>query len=420
MDRATKTRTKITVSVERKILAFYEGKSNGSRRCVVTGDTRQVDLHHLDETPSHSAEERNLLPLKHKLNVSLDSRQFRRLHSDLLPGVLAEKAGEHYANGKYTYAYGCSVLGASLAFLVPWKHRKPGPYYIDETTAAYFAANALVSLRPLNRVDYACHVLNWLVLPILRRWGDRIERPVLARLTMEIGSYFRDALFHREALEWSSIARRALRGEIASTHVRTLLARLHQHDAITHLTCDRHEKALESLRRARDEITIAYSIGHANEDLYREQVRLRSGQPDLEAVKNVVKGYLNRPNPSTTTKWTARELQLTLAQAQYQRGDKRGSDRAFAVIREFLRVLERNPVVPTQAIFPRALRAFADQYPSHRRQVEVLARVLPPEFLTLAAKAKMRLWDLVRRSPVRIMPPNRPLHPAALTVTGRG
>jgi hypothetical protein len=377
-------RATISKAVRSRLAAFYEGDSTARLKCVVTESDREVELHHLDENPAHSSIPQNFIPLKSSLNKNLDKRQSRLLDERISRDGLATKSAFYYSRGRYAYGYGCSILGATLAANIPWGARHPDQYFVDADSALFFAANALINLRPLDRVDYATYVLHNHVCPIIRAYGAEVERPTLARLAMEIGSYFRDAGDYKRALELSGLARRLLDAQPRSARVKVLNARLWQHDGISSIIQGDLTASEECFKRAATDITIGYSVGHANQTLYEAQILLRRESPPFDQIMTMVKRYPSGSDPQLLTAWTDLELRLTEAQAEYQKSDPRAKARAFARVEQALKRLKREGVVPTRAIFAPVLLGFADEYPSYRTDVQVLLRTLSEEFVSAA------------------------------------
>ena len=288
------------------------------------------------------------------------------------------------------------MLGASLGYNVPWKTRRHSEYFINADNVAYFCANALINLRPLNRLDYVTFLLTKMLVPLILKFGHTIERPTCARLAMEIGSYFRDVRYYNRARQFAELARYTLKGERKSVRVRTLLARLWQHDGIAAITEGNLKLANECFKKADGEITTDYSIGHANEALYEAQILLRSDPPQLEHIGEILRRYPRNTDPRFMTRWTSIELGLTKAQVEYQKNDPRRKRKAFAQIRDILDTIAKEGIVPTRAIFAPSLHAFADEYPSHKLEIYGLLRALPTEFEKAAIKIEKKLLELAK------------------------
>ena len=244
----------------------------------------------------------------------------------------------------------------------------------------------------INGNDY--HVLKNILLPTVNRFGDAIERPTCARVAMEIGSYFRDARYYSRAREFAQLARYALRHERPSNRIRTLLARLWQHDGICAIGEGDLERADSCFKKAAPLITSDYSIGHANEILYEVQILLRSAGPRFDQIAHILKRVLGKPDPRVLTKWTNIELRICEAQADFQKNTRRSKDRAFARIRSILESVAKEGIVPTRAIFAPSLYAFADEYPEHKRDIQGLIRELPVAFRNAAKKVEQKLSRL--------------------------
>lgn len=388
-------RSTIPRPIRSQLALFYEGDQKARLKCIVTGSDVEVELHHLDENPAHSKNPQNLIPLKSSLNKNLDKRQTRILDERITRDGLANKSAFYYSRGKYAYGYGCSILGATLAANIPWGTRHPDRYFIDAENAVFFAANALINLRPLNRLDYATYLLQKDVYPVIQDYGAEVELPTRARLAMEIGSYFRDAGNYKRARDLSNLARHMLHGEPQSARVKTLLARLWQHDGISRIIEGDLAGAEDCFKRAEAEITVGYSIGHANQTLYEAQILLRQKPPPFDQIGNMLKRYPSSSDPHLVTMWTDLELRLTEAQADYQRADPTAKARAFARVRQTLARISREGVVPTRAIFAPVLLGFADEYPSHRMEVQGLIRTLPDGFVSAANLVQDKLRVLL-------------------------
>ena len=67
---------------------------------------------------------------------------------------------------------------------------------------------------------------------------------------------------------------------------------------------------------------------------------------------------------------------------------------AFARVRKILQRLTAERIVPTGAVFPPMLRAFADEYPTHSVEVEALGRELPTAFRKAALEVHRTLRTL--------------------------
>ena len=143
------------MSVRRGVAEFYEGDPAAPFKCVLTDSGNLIELHHLDENPSRSKVESNFVPLAGYLNRQIERRPLRLLAPFLSFDRLNDRAGQCFAEGRYSYAYGTSMLGVTLAWNVPNVAEPAGEYFVRPDTAAFFCANALVNLRPLNRLDYA-------------------------------------------------------------------------------------------------------------------------------------------------------------------------------------------------------------------------------------------------------------------------
>lgn len=145
MNQRKPKRIKISKATESRVLAFYEGWSPNGFKCVITDSDVEVELHHLDENPSHSDDPFNLLPLKSDLNGSIEKRECRILDELLTDLALENRSNYYFARGRYPYAYGCSILGATLAFNKPWKSHRPVSYWVDAETAVAFGAMPLLT-----------------------------------------------------------------------------------------------------------------------------------------------------------------------------------------------------------------------------------------------------------------------------------
>jgi hypothetical protein len=390
-------RARVRASVRRQVALFYEGDVNARLHCVVSGQDVEVELHHLSENPAESEDPRNLIPLHSALNKNLDKRQSRIVDERITREGLAGRSAQHYSRGRYSHGYGCSVLGAALATNVPRGASKPDRYYIDADNAVHFAANALINLRPINQVEYATNVLVRFVNPILETLGHEIERSTLARVAMEIGSYFRDAGDGVMALRVAQLARSILANEPLSGKVKVLLARLWQHEGISKFVQHDSAGAQECFKRSEEYLTAAYSIGQANQVLYEAQLLLRLERPPFDEISSLLRLYPAGSDPHVLTNWTDLELRLTEAQMDYQEGGTRARARAFARVRDALRRIGRDATVPTRAIFAPVLQGFADEYQSHVLEVVALTRTLPTSFGRAAAVAVSRLQQLAHR-----------------------
>jgi hypothetical protein len=215
---------------------------------------------------------------------------------------------------------------------------------------------------------------------------------------MEIGSYFRDASDYQRARQFTKLARAMLQREPRSTRIRTLLARLWQHDGIAAIIEGNLELADECFKRARDEITFDYALGHANEALYEAQILLRSRPPRFDRIPELLKRYSEETDPLLLSRWTDLELRISEAQAAYQQNDTRGREHAFTDIRQLLQKIAKDHIVPTQAIFASSLFAFADEYPSHKIEIQGLVRQLTPEFIRLASTLRTKMEKITKQS----------------------
>lgn len=384
-------RRAVSKAVSRQIIAFYEGSPRAQPKCVVTEAFNEVQFHHLDENPSRSDDPTNLVPLARDLNGAIERRPVRLVPYALSFDHLAARAGRCYAEGRYAYAYGCSVLGATLAWKVPAANEPAANYFINADTASFFCANALVSLRPLNQRERASDLLSLYAVPLVTRYGLQIERPTCARLAMEIGSYFRDAADYKQARRFAQTARQSIERERPSNRIKTLQARLWQHEGITAITEGDLIHADDCFRRAADLTTADYSIGRANDQLYHVHLLLRTTPPRVDEALDIVSRYHQGTDPLFVTRWTEIELKLAEAQALYQRADSKG---AFERVRHILARLTTERVVPTAAVFPPVLRAFADEYPRHRTEVGALDRTLPIKFREAAQTVYRELMRL--------------------------
>ena len=384
MEQKKLRRVKVPNTIKRQLASFYEGAVDARLKCVVTQEDINVEIHHLDEDRSNSRCEYNLVPLSSGFNTNIDRRDHQEFDPRLTTTGLSTRSGYYYSRGEYAYGYGCSILGASIRFFAPWNTPKSDNYHINADDVSFFCSNALVNLRPLNRVDYASHVLKTIVVPLIRTAGNTIKRPTLARLAMEIGSYFRDVGKYARARNLTELARFTLRNEVKSMRIRTLYARLWQHEGIAAICEGNLELADKYFHKADAEITSDYSIGHANESLYEAHMLLRLKTPPFDQILHVLKRYPSNSDRRFLTKWTDIELRIAEAQAEYQKRSQGSKERAFARLRNVLERIGKEMVVPTRAIFSSYLFAFADEYPSHRPEIQELVRTLPLSFQHVA------------------------------------
>src|SRR3989442_4678418 len=98
-------RRPIREEVRRRVVAFYEGEPTASARCVLTEGSDKVEFHHLDENPSRSDAESNLVPLLGEINRQIERRPLRILPPVLSFDRLSDRSGRCYAEGRYSYAY---------------------------------------------------------------------------------------------------------------------------------------------------------------------------------------------------------------------------------------------------------------------------------------------------------------------------
>ena len=123
---------------------------------------------------------------------------------------------------------------------------------------------------------------------------------------------------------------------------------------------------------------------------------LRAKPPRIEQAQHIAARYHCGTDPLFVTKWTEIELELADAQSRYLRRDEAGKRDAFARVRNILKHLASERVVPTSAVFPSVLRAFADEYPTHVLEVQGLDRNVPAAFRRPAADAHRILRALSR------------------------
>jgi hypothetical protein len=338
----------------------------------------------------------NLLPKWSGLISSIEPSVRERLQRS----GLAARAADYYSNGNYALGYCCSILGASLNYVVPLAAGAdnkgsivphPRKYWVKADDAAFFCATALVNLRPLNRWDHAFHLMDKIVHPLLKTDGHEIESVTRARLTMEIGSYFRDAAEPQEARMWSALARYTLRGLNQSTRIKTLLARLWQHDGIAAIIEGKLPCAEYCFKKAEDLITTDYAIGRPNAKLYKTQIMLRSSRPDfqqvLELAKQVLelaKKYPENAPASLVTRWTNLELRLVKVEAEFQRGGRKSRSNAFEMIPRRILQINHELIIPTGATFAPSIRAFRKEYPSEKAKIDSLIRKPTPGFRAIA------------------------------------
>jgi hypothetical protein len=219
--------------IRHQLVDFYQGDPSAEPQCVLTDEVEHIQIHHLNEQPADSDRVSNLVPLARRLNQAIERRRVRSWPAELTFDRIRDRSGSCYALGRYAQSYGGSMIGLTLAWNVPAACEPARGYSQRPDAAALFCANALVSLRPLNRVDHAATLLALYVVPILRDRGLGVERHTCARLAMEIGSYFRDAGEYSRARRCVAVARRSLSRERNTERNQTLLARLWQHDGIT-------------------------------------------------------------------------------------------------------------------------------------------------------------------------------------------
>ena len=377
-----------------QIASFYEGYPDNKLKCVVTNQYGECEVHHLDENPNNSNSQYNLLPLRSDLNKNIENRKNHYLLECITTLGLANRATYYYSRGDFAYGYGCSILGVSLAAKEPWHAPYPATYFVNADDAIFFAANALLNLRPINRLDYATYVLQTYVHPLIINHGAEVERPTRARLAMEIGSYFRDTGDYRMAQTFIKLARHTLANEPRSTRVKVLTARLHQHEGINKLIAGDHKGVHRCFTEANSEITAEYSIGHANETLYEAQTLLQKKRPPFDQITSMLREYPSNSDPLRLTTWTDIELRLTEAQAEYQVADRKAEDRAFARVNCILGQIRRKGIKPTRAIFPLVLGSFANKYPQHRLEIQGLVRMLPTRFIVTAEVIFGKLKEL--------------------------
>lgn len=386
-----------SLHVQSQVKLFYEGHVTAPWRCVVSGEDTEVELHHLDETRSNSKTPQNFVPLLSSLNKNIDKRKTRALHESITAQGLQNLSAFHYSRGRYAYGYGCSILGATLAFNIPWAPKRPKAFYLLPENAILSSANALLNLRPLNRVDYAIYVLRTIVCPVVQMRGEEIERPTRARLLMEIGSYFRDAGDHQTSMEFISLAHRILRNEPRSPRVKSLFARLWHHEAICNIMIGKPSLASDCFRRAEEEMTIDYSVGYANQALYEAQILLKQERPQYDSIRHLLKRIPIGSDPMWTTRWTQFEGRLTEAEADHLKGDEASKKRAFDAVQDALDEFTKEGIFPTQATFPSVMYGFMRKYPTERRRVFGLIRTLSVEFCSLARQVERHQREWLKR-----------------------
>jgi hypothetical protein len=390
-------RAKPPRAVEREIARFY-GDPEGKLSCVVTGEDIEYSIHHLDDNPANSSSFYNLLPISSELNSNIEYSFSHDLAPELKSDNLRLKSSEHYARGKYSHAYGCCVLGASLAF--PWEYGWSRNLRVDPDAVIEFSANALLNLRPINEIAYASHVLSTYVVPIVRKHMLCVEMPNVARLAVEIGSYYRDAGNNVEGQIFVDIARNLLLRTGVSGRVRSLLTRMSVHEAINRLIINDNIGAKESLISAETKVDSLYSMGDANIKLYKAQLNLREDKPDFDMINEILGQVNTRNRVGISTTWTDAEILLTKAQAQFQRYQGKIEFQTQEYITKALDKFTRCKILPTRAFFPQVLGSFSADSSANEMIVRKMIRSITPEFNNISERIKLWLIDFVRRSRV--------------------
>jgi hypothetical protein len=184
--------------------AFYnQPRGVGEVFCVVTG-APDPEWHHLDEAKPRRWHYLNIVPLDGSLNHLLDKRRFRYLPVQLQANALEARVHDHFRRGRFAQGYACARLGASL--ILPSRGDVELGKSPDPNRALEFCSSALVNLRPVSAVSFAIDTIQRSVKPILDFFAA-LERESLARLVIELGSYFRDYGLPRDATQCCDLSK---------------------------------------------------------------------------------------------------------------------------------------------------------------------------------------------------------------------
>lgn len=334
------------VSIATKFYGAYSG-GRWVLRCAVNG-TERPSWHHLDEKKPRCWHQFNIIPLSQDLNLKLDSRTTQPLPVDLRPGILAEKARDHFEKGNLSLGYACARLGAFLA--VPPRGDAATGFGPDPDKAAEFCAYALINLRPIAAVPLAIDVLDRSLTPLTSHPGKRrrIEDRTKARLVIEIASYFRDFGAEKEAIRGCNLAASYLDG-LTTMADDALRGRIAQHRAIALAGMGDLKGAETWLDRSKEELPeqTVYPEGTPNDVLWRVRVTLQSEKPDLDLCKHLIRGVYGRGERLIIPVWTLAEIFWTDAAIL----SLSKQPHALDILRKGNDLFHRTGIVPT-AILP--------------------------------------------------------------------
>lgn len=356
-------RQRIPSVIKKKMRIFYEGHLERKLKCVI----RQGELityHHLDENPSNSKIEQNIIPLEGTLNNNIEHRESQGLLPELQPESLKQKAQIYYLDGNFSYGYGCSILGAHLAKNPPFNPKYKKFFHPNAEDVIFFSASALINLRPLDRQDYATYVLDKIVYPILHQYGKNVSKLALSKLSMEIGSYFRDSGQPISAQSFLLLASQFLKNETKSSVVNVLKTRITQHDGIAEITKGNITSAIKLLKKSYEEIIPEYRIGYANNALYSTSIELRKQNPNFDYIEESYRG-IKYGNRNQVTLWTEIELRLKEIEAVFAKNNKNSKKKAFDLIEDFLLETAQKRIKPTNAVLSSALLLFEQEFPDY-------------------------------------------------------
>lgn len=335
--------------------ALYGRSTDTTHYCVVS-DEAGAELHHLHEARSESRDPFKFVPISSDLNGKIERRD--SAFTEELGMRLVARARDQHALGNFGRAYGCSILGV-------WLARRPfkGGTAVLANVLNH-AADCLLNLRPLDRVDAATALLREIVVPELedapRRLGYECER-ALTRVAMEVGSYFRDASEPALALRFTEATGDAFgRIGLDGAANRRILHRSQLHRAIALVGMGCHDSAREALVAAA-ETAAGDRVADANTRLWRARSALASPRRDADEAFDLVRQFWNG-GVVGASKWTQFEALLLAAEAAELIGSRRlasaeGFERQAAALRAEFNIVPtrvamgaRAPVAMRQAI----------------------------------------------------------------------
>lgn len=340
---------------------FYSDKDHSiGVRCILTRlPTRSYfSLNKMVSDRNHYA---NIIPLDKDIIFALNKRTIYKLPFDtrlkLQPEIIAVLAREYFNSGEFSQGYACARLGAYLLSLYE-------EYGRDLNSALSFCADALINLRPISGLAFAVDTLSRNIIPILNLdipFGN-IEPSTIAKLLIEIGSYFRDYGDLNRALRFSNLAKDFLEDERPSISIKRLQTRIFQHQGIAYSGIGDFSKAEENYAIARNRLADSdYPQGSSNDKLWLARVTLaQTDNPDLDFVSELIKDIYEQNETKLVSPWTMAEALWTEAEMSLLSGKwKQSADHINLGIKYF----SDAKIIPTAILAPKAVDKYYEKYP---------------------------------------------------------